>query len=59
LREYRIDLAKEWKTMSWRKFIVLIKGLSINSSLANHLASVKDKKIITDTKVAEGILAGW
>jgi len=71
-REYGIDLTKEIKTMSYRRFCVLKNNLSGNSvyvlkireSLGIHdtfpaVLNNKPKRIITDPKEAEKIFARW
>lgn len=71
-REYRIDLSKEIKTMSYRRFCVLKNNLSSNSVYVLKLGetigvhhvppislSGKPKRVITDEKEAEKIFARW
>ena len=57
LREYRINLEQEINTITWRKFIILLKNLSVNSNwyLINMNANNKENEldIITDNKLAE------
>lgn len=40
-REYRIDLVVEIKKISWRRFCVLLSGLSPNSLWANIVNSAE------------------
>ena len=41
-REYKIDLVKELPFMTWRKFNVLLGGLSGDSVLISHLRNHKE-----------------
>ena len=54
LREYRIDLFQEITSMSWRRFKVLLRGLSSQSCwyIINQKTKPNDI-IITDNVVAE------
>ena len=36
-REYAIDLRRDLRSMSWRRFVTLIRGLSPNSATAAKL----------------------
>jgi len=44
----------ELDTISWRKLLVLIQGLSPNSALVNHLQH--GRRIITDPEEAERVV---
>lgn len=50
MREYRIDLVKELPAMSWRRFMVLVSGLSVNS---HFYLSFQGQKTIEDPTAAE------
>ena len=50
-REYRINIAKELKDMSWRRFRALLSGLSSNSVWFAVIEN--EKKVITDPVEAE------
>lgn len=53
-REYRIDLADEVWDMSWRRFMVLLRGLSLRSgwvSLARARTKNGTRKIIKGAAV--------
>lgn len=53
-REYNIDLARQFYSLSWRRFLVLLGGLGLNSTLVNVLSSKQsNENIITDPVVAE------
>ena len=43
-REYQINLISEYETMSWRRFLVLLRGLGPNSVLAISMMSNRQKK---------------
>lgn len=36
-REYRLDLERELPTMTWRRFLVLVRGLSPQSALVTAM----------------------
>jgi hypothetical protein len=65
-REYRIDLLTGVKTLTWRRFLVLLAGLSVNSMVATALQneymeqqkSNDNKEVITDTKEGENYVWG-
>jgi hypothetical protein len=38
-REYAIDMRSDLPSMSWRRFVVLVRGLSPNSATAAKLSS--------------------
>lgn len=43
-REYQINLISEYETMSWRRFLVLLRGLGPNSVLAISMMSNRQEK---------------
>lgn len=43
-REYQINLIKEYETMSWRRFLVLLRGLGPNSVLAMSMINKTDNE---------------
>ncbi len=59
-REYGMDLVAELPKLSWRKFLVLLRGFSPNSVFViTNSSSDTDKggkKMITDPKEAEKAL---
>jgi hypothetical protein len=65
-REYRIDLLTGVKTLTWRRFLVLLAGLSVNSMVATALQneymeqqkSNDNKEVITDSKEGENYVWG-
>lgn len=56
-REYQIDLTKEMNTLTWRRFLVLLGGLGMNSTLINVLRQSTPKapagNVIDDPEKAE------
>jgi hypothetical protein len=54
-REYGINLVKELDTLSWRRFLTLLSGLGMNSTLINVISKYKqsDEGIIEDPEAAE------
>lgn len=60
LREYRIDLSKEIGDITWRKFLILIRGLSPGSATASRVNSRQEfgrrgekVNVITTPKAAD------
>lgn len=53
-----IDLKKEIKEMSWRQFLIYLKGLSPNSALVQIIGEQerRRKEIIDDMDLAEKIV---
>jgi len=54
-REYGINLDKELDTLSWRRFLTLLAGLGMNSTLINVISQAKQprEQIIEDPVAAE------
>jgi len=53
-REYNMDLVVWIHKLSWRKFIILLRGLSPNSIWFNLVKQAQSStKVIEDPKVAE------
>jgi hypothetical protein len=54
-REYGINLVEELNVLSWRRFLTLLSGLGMNSTLINVIGRSKqpDKQIIDNPEVAE------
>ena len=36
LREYQVDVTRDLPTMTWRRFLILVRGLSPNSATIAH-----------------------
>jgi hypothetical protein len=60
-REYGINLAEEIGSMSWRRFSVLLRGLSQDSVfvLTNRRETSDDSPVIMDDEQAERAVAGF
>lgn len=61
-REYRIDLCSQLHSLSWRKFLVLLNGLSVNSTLSFVVHKSKKPSVIKDPRKAERAVKqvwGW
>jgi len=52
-REYQINLICDIKTMNWRRFIVLLTGLSPDSLWHQLNSNDNSEQIIEDPKMAE------
>lgn len=59
-REYNINLMASLWSMTWRRFLVLLQGLSSDSALVNKFANDGESgQVISDQKTAERILERW
>ncbi|MCE5200847.1 bacteriophage Gp15 family protein [bacterium] len=56
-REYGIDLETSLRSLTWRRFLVLMGGLSSNSRLV--MAMAHESKTVTDPKAASAALTRW
>lgn len=56
-REYNINLAVELPNLSWRRFVVLLKNLSVDSCLV--LFNSKEKPIEDATTAERAIEKVW
>jgi hypothetical protein len=52
-REYGLDLSVEFPRLMWRRFRVLVRGLSGDSVLVARSSGKTGEEIITDPAVAE------
>lgn len=44
LRDYGIDLVKQLKSMTWRRFLVLLNNLSPYGAVATRIHELKEKQ---------------
>lgn len=61
-REYGINLVEELDVLSWRRFLVLLGGLGMNSTLINVISQAKrhSEEVIEDPQAAErAIKQAW
>lgn len=61
-REYGINLVEELDVLSWRRFLVLLGGLGMNSTLINVISQAKrhSEEAIEDPQAAErAIRQAW
>jgi len=61
-RVYGINLVEELDALSWRRFLVLLGGLGMNSTLINVISQAKrhSEEVIKDPQAAErAIRQAW
>ncbi|PKM78540.1 MAG: hypothetical protein CVU90_02035 [Firmicutes bacterium HGW-Firmicutes-15] len=58
-REYQIDLELAIDNMSWRKFLILLKGLSADSILVHSLQHEQKKPIEDPAEISQAVNRVW
>jgi hypothetical protein len=58
-REYGIDLMASLDSMSWRRFVVLLGGLSLESRTTTHFVNAANAPKVLSGKAAERAFARW